>query len=770
MSDPQSIRKHALAECEACPYLEGTAFVPSQIPKNPTLLVLGEAPGQQEARIGIPFMGPSGELLNAVLQHHGISRKETMVSNVCLCRKRGPTEVPPKKAIECCRPRLYSEILNSGVKTIIAVGNTAAKEVLDDKRKITKVRIGPPRPSKIDPEISVIPTWHPAFCLRSPDAFPSFVSDVGKIKGYGGHEWKEPTYKVFDTVDNVIEVINRLEKMTDRVVIDIEAGIEKDFSYAHPEDYNLLCIGIGYGPGKAVVIGENALKDVRVIDRLKLFFAGMKIIAHNGKFDLRGLSPQLGIHKLWFDTMLASYAIDERPGLHGLETLSIERLGAPSWKELIKKYIPRGGNYGNVPRPVLYKYNAYDVSCTWGLCEMFMDTMDERAFNAHNFTINAANELIHLELSGITFDHDYNLELAVEYMEDIERIEEKITGVVGEPINPRSVPQVMNYYHKNKIIVKKTDRDLLTEIRPKLHGPVAEFTDLLLEHRRVSKLFGTYVKGLARRTTHGKIYTTYLLHGTTSGRLASRSPNLQNVHREKRIRNQFTVGDKENVLVQVDYSQAEGRVITTLAQDEYLASIFNDPERDIFNELTTQIYGNSWGKEERVKIKSYFYGLAYGRGAASIGREFDIPLDEAVDLLNNFKTIIPKTIQWQASITQKVLDGQDLTTPFGRKRSFHLITNENKSEVINEALSFLPQSIASDICLSSLVVLRPMLEKLATVRLTIHDAIVVETHISKAEEVMNIMKREMIQSGLNYTSYVPFAVEGSIATRLGDLK
>jgi uracil-DNA glycosylase family 4 len=761
--------KHPLSDCWNCPYRDGTAFVPSQIPIRPRLMVLGEAPGPQEARIGIPFMGPSGDLLNKVLKYHGVDRSEVLVTNVCLCRPHGPTEVPPKAAIAACRTRLQKEIADSNVSTIIAVGNTAAKEVLDDSRKITSVRVGPPRPSKIDPNISVIPTWHPAYCLRSPDAFPSFVSDVGKIRGVGASGWSEPQWRVFDDPNNVLEVLNRLEKITDRVVIDIEGGVEKDFNYAHPEDYTILCVGLAYARRKAVVIGEKALQDPRVVARLREFLGQIRIIAHNGKFDLRGLSPLVGIKRLWFDTMLASYSLDERPGQHGLEVLSIEKLGAPSWKNVIKKYMPRGKskNYANIPRPVLYKYNAYDVSCTWDLYEMFFAEMDDRAKQAHDFMVRAANELIHPELSGIKFDHDYSYDLATDFISDIEQLEEKINGVVGYEINPKSVPQVTNYYHKNKIFLKTTAKDFLVEVRPKLTGAVGEFTDLLLEHRRVSKLFGTYVKGLSRRTTNGKIYTTYLLHGTTSGRLASRNPNMQNIDREKRIRDQFTVECAGNVLVQADYSQAEGRVITTLARDDYLASIFNDPTRDIFNELTSQIYGNSWGEEERVKVKSFFYGLSYGRGAASIGREFDMPLTEATELLNNFKALIPKTVQWQANVTQRVLGGEDLVTPFGRKRSFYLITNENRKDVINEALSFLPQSIASDICLSALITLRPMLHEIATVRLTVHDAIYVECTRERAPEVAEIMKTEMVAAGREFTDYVPFAVDVKYGTRLG---
>jgi hypothetical protein len=97
---------------------------------------------------------------------------------------------------------------------------------------------------------------------------------------------------------------------------------------------------------------------------------------------------------------------------------------------------------------------------------------------------------------------------------------------------------------------------------------------------------------------------------------------MQNIVRDKRIKHQFTVENEHNVFVHADYKQAEGRVITTLAHDEYLRSIFLDETRDIFDELCNDIYGvGKWVKENRVSMKSIFYGNAYGRGVNAIALE-----------------------------------------------------------------------------------------------------------------------------------------------------
>lgn len=765
-------RKHPLAACEKCPYQEGTAYVPSQFPKKPArLTVLGEAPGPQEASVGIPFQGPSGMLLDTVLEHHGIRRDECFVSNVCSCRPYGPTEKPPKEAVEACRERLEYEVDQADTEYILAVGNTAAKVCLDDNRTITHLRVGPPKPYKRSDETKVVATWHPAYCLRTPDEFPSFVDDVGKLFKPYLMNWESPSYRVFDNPENAATALRRLAENTTDAVIDIEVGVEKDFDYTHPEEYDLLCVGIAYAPKKAVVIGENALKDEVVVKELDRYLDKVRIIGHNLRFDLRGLTPLIGVKKQYFDTLLASYAVDERPRHHGLKTLAVERLGAPKYDDEIKQYIPRGGSYANIPRPILYKYNAYDVACTWELYELFTEELGEQR-KIHDFMIKISNELIYLELAGIHIDLEYNAKLQKEFTSIMNDLEDQINEVAGYTINPRSVPQVKNYLIEiGKLIVKTTKAEFLEEIRPKLDGTqTGKFVELLLKYRKVSKLYSTYVKKLPQKLHQGKIHTSYLLHGSTSGRLASRNDNLMNISRDKRIKNQYVVEHEDNLLIQADYKQNEGRTICALAKDEYLRELFNDPKRDIFDEMCNDIFGKgNWDSEDRVKIKSVFYGSAYGRGISSIAQELEIEWEEANSIIRQFKELTPNMTAWQASVTKRVLDGEDLVTPFGRRRSFHLITKENKHEVINEALSYLPQSIASDICLSSLVTLRRLLDGMAVIRLTVHDSLVAECHKDNVDRVTSLMKREMLDAGRKFTTYVNYAVDISTGKRYGEL-
>jgi len=343
-----------------------------------------------------------------------------------------------------------------------------------------------------------------------------------------------------------------------------------------------------------------------------------------------------------------------------------------------------------------------------------------------------------------------------------------------EQINPRSPKQIKEYLITQGIRTDSTDVAHLHALQKRLdpRSSAGQFVSLLLEHRREQKLYGTYVKGIRQRMYRGRVYTTYLLHGTTSGRLASRNPNLQNIVRDKTIRRQFSVSASDNVLIQLDYKNAEARVMATMAKDEYLRGLLSnpDPNYKFFNDLSDQLYGaGKWGKEEYVRSKAFFYGIGYGREAYSIGLEYGIPQHEADRLYRQFTSLIPGVVRWQAAIRATVLSGEHLVTPFGRKRRFALITNENMREVLNEALSFLPQSTSSDICLDALIHVRPRLKGKGWLRMTIHDALVAECPESNKDEVVTIMQEEMVAAGARYTDYIPFAVDVSVGKNWGEL-
>lgn len=230
--------------------------------------------------------------------------------------------------------------------------------------------------------------------------------------------------------------------------------------------------------------------------------------------------------------------------------------------------------------------------------------------------------------------------------------------------------------------------------------------------------------------------------------------------------------------MQVDYAQAELRVLSYLARDTYFRDIFNEGTRDPFEELTKVLYpgitkeavGAAKWKDMRVRVKAFVYGLNYGRTSYSIAQEFNITQDEARKLERNFKSVIPEIVAFQNEVKMTVRSGRHLVTPWGRHRRFMLITKENVESTMKEALAFLPQSTASDMCMAAFVKSRQELKGVAYIRNVIYDALLVECHVERVLKVREVIEYNMIEAAKSIVGdYVKFAVDTSIGHSWGEV-
>jgi DNA polymerase-1 len=702
-----------------------------------------------------------------ILKHHDINEDEVFFTNVCLCRPEKNAD-PPKEAIKACSERLYHEVSSRGPDTILALGNFAAKAVLATNTGIMQLRVGPPKQSIIYPDTKIIPTVHPAACLRSADYFPFLVTDVGKVH-YKPTVWREPWYFVPSTEWGAIAALMFLQRQK-KLAVDIEVAIDKDTAFEHPSQYSILCVGLAYTAHQAVVIPGPLLGNDRVRFALRSCLSHVQIIAQNGKFDLPGLSS-VGEFRLTADTMLAHYCLDERGGVHGLKAMSAEYLGAPNYAAEIRQYI-RGpdANYGNIPVDILHRYNAYDCTLTYELAELFEQQLQDKGLRElHDFLVEASNALMQVESEGVAIDLAELDQLDGDFAARLYSLERELAQWVA---NPRSPLQVKASLASRGINTASTDVSNLRAIRESLASylyderakDVDEFLKTLLVYRKEQKLHGTYIKGVRKRLYHGRIYPTYLLHGTTTGRLSCRNPNVQNIPRESRIRNLF-VPAAGNRFIQADFKQGELRVIAALSGDQYLIDALAQG-RDFLSEIATRFYGDHFTKEQRVKAKNIFYGSSYGAEPLKLTEYTNGSVKEAARFQHELFEMMPNVRTWQRDTRQKVLDGEDLVTTFGRHRRYMLITPENKKDILNECLAFVPQSTLSDICLASLVVL---VQRGYHPRITVHDSIVVECAASGILEISEALSDILTRTAAaKFSTAVPFPVDIKVGTSWGD--
>src|SRR5919206_774455 len=417
-STVEVVRKHPQAHCEGCPLYESGTYVPSSFPTEPCstgnrLAFVGEAPGENEVKQGKVFIGQSGKVLDGILEggKHvvsgeplDISRAEALMTNAAACHYPQEMERLPTAAVEHCRPRLLWEMEQAGVRTAVTLGAHAVRSLLATNEGITAVRAGKPRPSDYAAGVMVVPTFHPAYAMRNHAVFPLIVNDIAKVLGRSWDEWEGIPYRVITSEEEASQEINRLwETVTDPIVCDTESGRDKDETFGGGIK-EVLCIGLwDEQRGVAVVFPRDVFSDEnrRALGRL---FTRNGLDGQNLKYDIcRVLNVFLGIDglldlKIKGDRMLQSYCLHEVSGIHGLDYMGREHLGAPQWKHWIKDSMEEGRrrakakakargekigdrfkglDYSLVDRNVLHKYNAYDVGVTRRLDDHFTPLLEE---------------------------------------------------------------------------------------------------------------------------------------------------------------------------------------------------------------------------------------------------------------------------------------------------------------------------------------------------------------------------------------------------------
>ena len=598
---------------------------------------------------------------------------------------------------------------------------------------------------------------------------------------------------ICNTAEEAREAIDILSKQK-YLACDIETA---DLSY---NNNKVLLVGIAWSPTQAVVFTPQVLPELANLFKQ----VDIKFIWHNGKFDTTRLKYLANINaRIDEDTMLMHYVgINEKKGTHGLKDLSQLYLQAPAWEDKLADYKRTwcrqnhvkvsDFRYSMFPPKVLIPYLHLDCIATYRLFFRLKSLMRGGTEALYRFIIRAANTFKDIELAGNYVDKDYIDELEQTLKAEIADSQIKLEEAVKrlwDPVQYAKDTEAKTYSREFNerspkqlkwLLEKIAGRRLESSDKFVMEALISEFPDepflqAISSLRKARKYLDTYVIGIRGSICKdGRIRCSYNLHGTETGRLSSDSPNMQNIPRNKLIKNIF-VAPSGRKLIQLDYSQAELRVLAYLSQDEYLKDTYKRGE-DLHGSMARAIYGEGFTKEQRVAAKTVNFGIPYGRGPGSIASMLNMSFGEAARLVQNWFKAAPGAKRFVDTMRAMPTRGETYTTPFGRQRHF-LITHENLNGIQNESVNFPIQSIASDCTVNSVIEIHDyLLEKGydAFICNTVHDSIIIDciddeeilnTIAKDAKSIMENVPKKYLP-GLDF----PFVADESIGVKWGELE
>jgi len=579
-----------------------------------------------------------------------------------------------------------------------------------------------------------------------------------------------------------------------------EFAIDTETNSLDPHQAKLVGISISNYIGKACYIpinhknGKNLIEK-RVLKILKPYLEdkSIKKIGQNIKFDyiifyLRGVN----INSME-DTMLMSYVLDAGKNRHNMDTLSEIHLGHKTiqFKDLVgtgKKKI----TFDEVDVDIAKDYAAEDADITYRLYKIFFKSL--RAVNLVNIYEIFEKPLIKIlalmEINGIKLDKSFLKKLSIKFGDKIYQIEKKIYKISKKEFNIGSTKQLGEImYNELKISsLKKTKKgsfatsaNVLENLAFKGH----ELPKLVLDWRQASKLKNTYSDSLPEHLNPktNRIHTSFLLAATTTGRLASSDPNLQNIPIKtedgKDIRKAF-ISEKNNKLISADYNQIEMRILADLADVKELKKAFLNNE-DIHSLTASQVFGVSIKKVDldmRRKAKAINFGIIYGISQYGLAKQIGVTNNEAENFLNSYFMKFPEIKDYMANTIKYCRKSGYVSNIFGRKT--HIIgINDKNFNVRNfqerAAINAPIQGSASEIMRLAMIRINDEIflkkkEKLKML-LQIHDELIFESDVNDVNESSKLIKDTMtsVKNSEFHSFSIPLLVDINMGDNWGEL-
>ena len=579
-----------------------------------------------------------------------------------------------------------------------------------------------------------------------------------------------------------------------------EVAVDTETNSLDPHQADLVGVSLSSKIGKAcyIPIGHKSNKCIEkdlVLKKLKplLEDPSIKKIGQNIKFDFIVFFKH-GINMTSMeDTMLMSYVLDAGKNRHNMDTLSEIHLNHKtiSFKDLVgtgKKEI----NFSEVDVEKAKDYAAEDADITFRLYKKFQKSLkDEKMINIYEiFEKPLLKILAFMEIEGVKIDNKFLKSLSTKFEKKIVKIQNEVFKISKKEFNiasPKQLGEIL--YNDLKIAdLKKTKKgsfatsaSVLEDLAFKGH----KFPQLVLDWRQVSKLKNTYSDSLPEHINPNtqRVHTSFLLAATTTGRLASSDPNLQNIPIKsedgKDIRKAF-IAKKDHVLISADYNQIEMRILADLADVKGLKKAFKNNE-DIHSLTASQIFNvdiKKVNQDQRRKAKAINFGIIYGISQYGLAKQINVTNHEAEEFLNAYFLKFPEIKIYMDRTIKFCRKSGFVNNIFGRRSHFININDKNyniRNFQERAAINAPIQGSAAEIMRLAMIRLDKKLSdqknQNTKMLLQIHDELIFETPKEEAKRISKIIIDEMssVVKSEQHSFSIPLTVDLNTGENWGTL-
>lgn len=652
--------------------------------------------------------------------------------------------------------------------------------------------------------VSGLPAGTPIEVVDNPQADDIRIT-LGTVKGYKGDAYKTLSPK--QIVSNPQAILFLAQALQYGYLGPVDPGLElgKDWVIWEGQDISFKkgsvialdiesagdidndtfaagrILSIALWNGKfGVVIPEELAETPESAELIERLCRDCIVVCHNGTFDMPYLSKRLGINVYHHeDTLLMHFVLDNLAGEHGLKPLARRWLRAADWDSDAKSYLKHGAYFENIPRDKLYRYNIYDAYWTYELYNYFKQMID-KAPDFYKHRMRVTRVLHDVQMNGVAVSFTALDELEEKYNRQCDEHLVILKKLAGEDFNPQSPKQIAEYFASKGVSSPSFDAKHLKKL--KRAGREPEFIDALLAYRYAAKVIGSFIANVRRKRGEDKrIHPYYLPHGAKTGRLSAKGPAIQTMGRDSGIKRAL-VAEPGYKIISCDYSQAELRTVAELADDKAMIAAFQPGAPDFFDNLMTKIWPDDYptieayeafkhehpktAKNKRALVKSVVYGLNYGRGIAAIATELEKPFEEAKYVVDQYLGAYPGLRNWQQKVRHSVGRKEEnymRQTKFGMTYNPLFVPDADYASTQNEALAFVPQSTANDICLNAAIKINEQVGQYGAKLIgLVHDATYVECPEETIEECSKMMEREMSKAATLVFNRVPFVAEAEV--------